>query len=143
MADRVTTRVLVNTPQQYAVHIVNVSDGTGETDVTKVTRANVGNALDGAVPDALELEKAFGTVSGFTNVFLEWDHATDDLLMAVGPGSFYFDPTFEGAISGFSKGGGDSDPRSAGGTGDILLTTTGAVSGATYDLTLLFRKNTV
>jgi hypothetical protein len=30
-----------------------------------------------------------------------------------------------------------SDPGSAGGTGDILLTAAGATTGATYDITLV------
>ncbi len=33
-----------------------------------------------------------------------------------------------------------ADPRSSGGTGDILLTTAGALSGATYDITIGFKK---
>jgi hypothetical protein len=33
-----------------------------------------------------------------------------------------------------------ADPRSSGGTGDLLLTTNGAVNGGTYDITLAVRK---
>jgi hypothetical protein len=42
---------------------------------------------------------------------------------------------------GYSRLAGLKDPRSAGGTGDILLTTAGTTSGQTYDITLWLRKN--
>lgn len=141
MADRVATHVFLNSAKQYGVHLTCVSDGTGENDVLKVDKSTL-TAADNAEPDALELEFVTAQVNGFTNVIIETDHTADDLILALGPGSICHDFTLAGMIKDFSSAGGLLDPRSTGGTGDIFLTSTGASSGATYDIALLFRKNT-
>ena len=76
-------------------------------------------------------------LQGFTSVRLLWDHDTDDKALELS-GSGYED--FRGD-SFLRTQKGLADPRTAGGTGDILLTTVGAVSGATYDITLWLVKS--
>jgi len=133
MADAVTTTVLRNDGQsnKYVVHLTSVSDGTGETAVIKVDISTLtvrgGEAGAPAVPCTYtSVEKIEYNVSGMT-VKLAWDHTTDDTIAALGDGS--------GCIS-FKREGGKVDPRSAGGTGDIVLTTTGHTLGDTYDIIL-------
>ena len=123
MADSVDSTVLLNGKRKYIVHLTNVSDGTGESSVAKVTKANLTN-LAGSIPGKLSVVSVRWNVGGFSSVKLYWDHtAPDEIMMLTGSGYECFDPPI-------------SDPGSAGGTGNIILTTAGAVVGAVYDITL-------
>lgn len=139
MADAVATHVICNTNTHYVVHLVNYSDGTGESAVVKVDKSTL-LATDGAEPAALEIEAVRWNVQGFTSVRILWDHTTDDLALALsGSGQEVFkmadnDPGYKAPF-------GLKDPRSTGGTGDILLTTAGTTAGNSYDITLWLRKN--
>jgi len=128
MADTVDTIVQFSGTRRYIVRLTNVSDGTGESGVTKVDISTLTNGK-GIAPTALNLESVQWSIQGFTSVSLFWDHTTDDEIVKLAAGNGYHD---------FSQAGVLKDPRSAGGTGDILLTTAGAVSGATYTITLSF-----
>lgn len=136
MSDAVTTTVLSNGPDRYAVHLTNISDGSGESAVAKVDKSGL-TAEDGGEPVSLDIEQVRWCIQGFTSVRLLWDHTTDDTALVLS-GSGYED--FRGD-SFLRSQMGLADPRSAGDTGDILLTTAGAVSGATYDITLWLRKS--
>ncbi len=139
MADAVTARVVLNTTYRYIVHLTNVSDGTGESAVIKADKSAL-VAPDGSEPASLDIEWVRWNVQGFTSVRLLWDHDTDDAALVLS-GSGYDD--FQGRIdpTDYNEGASVKDPRTAGGTGDILLTTAGNVSGATYDITLGLRKS--
>lgn len=137
MADTVTTRVLRNDGQsnKYVVHLTNVSDGVGEAAVVKVDISTlaVRDGIAGGptkVCTYTAIEKIEYNVNGMT-VTLAWDHTADDTIAVLGAAA--------GAVSGclsFEKEGGLVDPKSAGGTGDIVLTTTGQALGDTYDIKL-------
>lgn len=129
MADAVNVLVLNNSPHHYVVQLQNQSDGTGEAAVIKVDKSTL-TGPDGTEPSKLKLEKIKGNVNGM-QVRLLWDHDTDDELMTLGPGDYNLD---------FRDVGGLKDPASAGGTGDVLLTTNGHSAGDSYDITLYFRK---
>ena len=141
MADSVTNRTLMDTPTHVAVHLTNVSDGTGESAVVKIDKSAIGVASDGAEAASLDIVAIRWSINGFTDVRLLWDHTTDDLAMVL-TGSGYDDfttpPPGENQLV---RTGGLKDPRSTGATGDLLLTTTGAASGDTYDITIWCRKN--
>lgn len=143
MADAVTSNVVIESKNQYVIHLTNISDGTGESAVTKVDKSAIGVATDGLEANSLDIERIRWSIQGFTSVRLLWDHTTDDLAMVMCNGG-YEDYTGKfGEV--FEKTGtsGLLDPRSSGGTGDILLTTNGGSSGATYDITIWLRKNAV
>ena len=143
MADTVTTRVLLDSPQQYIVRLMSLSDGTGESAVSKVAKASIGLAADGAAADSLEIESVRWNIQGFACVTLLWDHTTDDVAYRL-CGSGYDEPgQLAGLVRNMTTTPGATDPRSSGGTGDILLTTTGAAANASYDITLVLRKATV
>lgn len=127
MADTVTTKVLSTGPRYSVVHLTNISDGTGESLVAKVDISTL-LLSNGLACTKTALKEAQWSIQGFTSVRLYWDHTTDDTLAVLGQGCGYFD---------FGELGNLPDPVSAGGTGDILLTTGGATSGATYDITLV------
>ncbi|MBX3504413.1 MAG: hypothetical protein KF895_02965 [Parvibaculum sp.] len=130
MADAVNTQALwaQTNGRRYAVRLTNRSDGTGESGVTKVDISTL-KTPKGETATWSVIDRIVGHVSGFNHVRLVWDHNTDDEI-AVLSGSFDLDFDVEGGLR---------DPRSAGGTGDILLTTNGAVNGASYDITIYLR----
>jgi hypothetical protein len=109
--------------------------GTGTYGVTVSGTVNsttvTGTLVNAAkVPfTKLMLVEAQWTISGFTSVRLLWDHTTDDLAEVL-TGNGWRDYSLSGPLA---------DPMSAGGTGNLLLTTTGNTSGSTYDLLLTLR----
>ena len=132
MVDTVSSAVLLKDVNRYVLHLTNVSDGTGESGVIKVDKSAmsiVGQSPAVAVGH-MAIDRIQGSVGGFTNVQLYWDHTADDLAVGLGAGTVDLD---------FREFGGVHDPESAGGTGDLLLTTAGATSGDTYSLTIELR----
>ena len=129
MADTVSTKVLQNDNYTYAIQIMNLCDGTGESNVVKTDKSGL-VAPDGAEPSALTLLSANWVVTGFTRVSLAWDHTTDiPILNMVGVGGVELEH-----LSGMKDPG-------TGGAGDVLLTTVGNVAGDTYSIVLVFRKD--
>lgn len=129
MADTVDSIVLFNGRRKRVVRLLNISDGTGEAAVIKVALSGI-TGPDGTPTTKTVIEEISWSVQGFTSVRLLWDHTTDDEIAALAAGNGYIN---------YKNAGGLVDPASTGGTGDILLTTAGAVSGATYDITLVIR----
>lgn len=127
MADAVTTNVLFNGNWKYAVRLTNRSDSTGETLVTKVDISTLVGP-NGKPVDYTGIIEIQWTIEGFTSVQLYWDHTTDDTIDILAPPNGY--RTYRDTTPLW-------DPRSAGGTGDILLSTFGAAANATYDITLI------
>lgn len=129
MADVVDQKTIFSGRKYHIVHRNNQSDGTGESGVTVVdisTLTNPANqACDYSVVDRIEY-----SVWGFNYIVLRWDHTTDDEI-AILSGSGCIDWTLMG---------GKVDPKTSGGTGDILLTTDGGADGSGYDLTLFIRQ---
>ena len=135
MADAVTSRVVSDSTDEYTIHLTNISDGTGESAVVKVDISTL-TASDGAVPVSLDILECRWAIQGFASVRILWG-TTSAVVALVLSGNGYDDfrgDTFNRAEHGLT------DPRTATGERDILLTTNGAVSGATYDITLRLRK---
>lgn len=131
MADSVTTQIVFNGSVRYVAHFTNISDGTGESNVLKIDKSGLTGPQPGVEPGALALDWIEYSIQGMSSVRLFWDHDTDDKIVILPTGSGYKD---------FRDVGRLQDPRSAGGPGDVLLTTNGQVSGGTYDITACFRK---
>lgn len=127
MADTVDTRVIRSGGRRHVVQLQNRSDGTGESAVTKVDISTL-LTVDGKVPTYSTIEKIKFTIEGMS-VRLNWDHTTpDEIATLVGQN-----------VLDWRDVGGITDPRSAGGTGDITLTTIGHTAGDTYDITIYMR----
>lgn len=129
MADTVDVKVVHNGTRRYVVHLTNISDGTGESVVVKVDVSTL-TGPNGIAPTYTAIEEIQWSIQGFTSVRLFWDATTDDEIAMLASGNGYLN---------FRPVGGLVDPKSSGTVGDILLTTAGAVSGATYDITLVLR----
>ena len=128
MADAVDTLVIRNSPREYAARFTNLSDGTGEAGVVKIDISTLTGPL-AVAPSAVKVLEIAWAMQGFTSIRLHWDHTTDDeiaILSGVGHRNY-------------ESEGGLMDPRSSGGTGDVLLTTEGEAAGATYDIAIRVR----
>jgi len=127
MADAVDVKTIHN-GRYFIVALQNRSDATGETNVTKV---DISTLTDRAGRTALycAVDRIEYSVFGMSHVRLNWDHTTPDEIATL----------FGQGVIDASGEGGRVDPRSAGGTGDILLSTIGAVAGGGYDMTLYLR----
>ncbi len=130
MAATVNTDVVSASQRAYAIHIQNKADGTGEE--SGVNKLNISDLVgpNGAAPTAVTLVAVEYDIQGFSSVQLFWDHNTDDEMVTLGKGQ---------NLKDWSALGGLKDPRTTGGTGDVLLTTVGDSATSTYDITLVFR----
>ena len=126
MADTVTSKVVFSGNRRYVVHLTNLSDGTGESGVTKVDKSTL-TGLNGAEPSSLVVEKIVYEAVGMS-VTLAWDH-TADVTIAVLQN--------DGTLC-WKDSGGLVDTGS-GGSGDIILTTAGHDAADSYDITLYLR----
>jgi len=129
MTDRVNTYVLENGPRNYVVRFTNESDGTGESAVTKVDISTLTGPDVNVAPTTLAIKEVQANVEGMNYVTVFYDATSDDEALVIPAGSYYkvFDPAF-------------NDPKSTGYTGDIKLTTDGAIDGGAYDITIKFVK---
>ena len=128
MADTVDALVVRNSPREYVVRLTNVSDATGESAVVKIDISTL-TGPQRIAPTAVSVQEISWKIQGFTSIRLFWDHTTDDEI-AILSGNGYIS---------YRESGGLMDPRTTGGTGDVLLTTAGAASAATYDITIAVR----
>jgi hypothetical protein len=138
MADSVTAAVLLDNNKQHVVHLTGISDGTGEAAVVKIDKSAIGVASDGAEAASLDIEFVQWNIFGYSYITLLWDHTTDDRAMVLaGVGQLDFSKLH---LMDRKHGGLLVDPRSSGGTGDLLLTTTGHDAGDAYDILIGVRK---
>ena len=129
MADTVDSLPIFSGTKRRVTRFTNVSDGTGESAVVKVDISTLIGPDGVNAPTYTAIDEIEWSIQGFTSVRLSWDHTTDDEIAVLsGVGSVSW-KDFGGAI----------DPKSSGGTGDIVFTTAGAVSGATYDISISYR----
>lgn len=122
MADAVVATIVEQGPQELVLRLNCISDGTGEASVVKIDRSTLKN-LAGVEPASLAIRKVRWCMQGFTSVQLKFDHTTDDVAYVL-------------SGNGVDEPNAMPDPASAGGTGDLLLTSIGAGATATYDITL-------
>lgn len=124
--DATTVRTLVNNKRDLVLLLTNVSDGTGETAAIKADLSAL-RLHNGEVPDHLTLVSAHWTISGFQLVKLAFDHDADDVAAVLG--------CQQGKLC-LKDVGGLQDPQSAGGTGDLVLTTGPVAAGITGTYTI-------
>lgn len=122
MVDAVTSQTLVDGPRNAVMKFTNISDGSGESAVTKVDVS----ALSGA-PDEVRIDRIdYSTIGMGVNVL--WDADSDVVAFVLPSGG---DGTFD-----FESFGGVTNNAGTGVTGDIKFTTVGATSGDTYTVVL-------
>lgn len=119
MADAVTTQVLFSGTKILIVKLTNISDGTGESAVTKVAASTYGTNL--------RIMKIHYSTDGMA-VRILWD-ATSDVVAWLVPNS-------QSDSLDFTSFGGIANNAGSGVTGDIQFTTVGHTSGDTYSIIL-------
>lgn len=130
MADAV--KVTITDSAQYVkAHMTCISDGTGETAVQKIARASYN--IEGRTIQKFGLVYVRWAMQGFSSVRLLFDHTADDVCMVLSNNGYDEDP--DGYIDPNTSG-----DAVTGTVGDVILTSVGAASGATYDITAVYRK---
>lgn len=130
MADAVATTVLSESAVHYEALFTNISDGTGESAVTKIDVS----ALTPACAEVDILWMWFSTDGMAVRVL--FDATTDTvgwLVPANQTGLIDFQKTFKGGLRNNSG---------TGKTGDVQVTTVGHSVGDTYSIILHCRKRT-
>jgi len=137
MADTVTTQTLKDSASTWAVKLTNVSDGTGEAGVVKVS-ANTLIASDGGSTQRLSINKIFWNVARGTSslqdprVTLAWRGTSNSTIVTLtGSGTLDLTTNLQAPLT---------NNAGAGANGDILLTTTGFTASAGYTVVLEGKK---
>ena len=137
MADTVTSQTLKDSASTWAVKLTNVSDGTGETGVVKVS-ANTLVASDGGSTQRLSINKLFWNVARGTSslqdprVTLLWRGTSNTTIVTLtGSGTLDLTTNLQAPLT---------NNAGAGANGDILLTTTGFTASAGYTVILEGKK---
>lgn len=128
MADVITTNTIFDGDKVLELNITNKSDGTGQTNEVFVDASNF-TSHEEPVTHFL-VEEIQWSSQGFDFIELAFDADTDvpfDLLSANG-------------YKNYKDSGGIVDPKGAGFTGDIIVTTIGPTLTASYDITIRLIK---
>ena len=128
MADAVVVTTTFESKSELEIVMTNISDGTGESAVTKVDVSALTPACDEV--DLLEVESATDGMA----VRLLWDADTDTVAALL--------PANQHVLIDFRKSarGALRNNSSTGKTGDVKLTTVGHTLGDTYWIRARFRK---
>jgi hypothetical protein len=138
MADAVTTQVLKDHASAWAVKLTNISDGTGEVNVKKVTANSLIATNGDNSTQRLTITKLFWSVGAGTSSLLSprvtilWNGASSNTVAVTLTGSGYWD-LVTGGQSPLINNANNA-------TGDILLSTVGFTANAAYTVILEGKK---
>ncbi len=137
MADTVTSQTLKDSASTWAVKLTNISDGTGEAGVVKVS-ANTLVASNGGSTQRLSINKIFWNVARGTSslqdprVTLTWRGTSNTTIVTLtGSGTLDLTTNLQAPLT---------NNAGAGANGDILLTTTGFTASAGYTVIVEGKK---
>ena len=132
MADAVASQIIVDGSSFVAIKLTNISDGTGETAVTKVdVSALEADSRTGQSCTAVNIERIWWQCIGM-KVRILFDADTDVMAIELGEN--------QSGNHDYSIFGGLTNNAGTGKTGDVKFTTVGASSGDTYTVILYLRK---
>jgi len=127
MADAVTTQTLMDGERMAIMKFTNISDGTGESAVTKVNVANLTKSGSGLACTGVIVNKITSVCHGL-EVRMYWDATTDV--------PFFLSTINTNYENDFSSIGGITNNSGAGKNGNILFSTADASAGDTYTVVL-------
>ena len=127
MADAVTSQTLLDGERLAIMKFTNISDGTGETAVTKVNVANLARNAAGLACTGVAVTKITSVCHGM-EVRMYWDATTDV--------PFFMSTINTNYENDFSSFGGITNNSGAGKNGNIVFSTADASSGDTYTVVL-------
>ena len=132
MADAVASQIIVDGPSFVAIKQTNISDGTGESAVTKVdVSALEADSRTGLSCTDVNIERIWWQCIGM-KVRILFDADTDVMAIELGEN--------QSGNHDYSIFGGLTNNAGTGKTGDVKFTTVGASSGDTYTVILYLRK---
>jgi len=132
MADAVASQTIVDGPSFVALKLTNISDGTGESAVTKVdVSALEADSRTGLSCTDVNIERIWWQCIGM-KVRILFDADTDVMAIELGEN--------QSGNHDYSIFGGLVNNAGTGKTGDVKFTTVGASSGDTYTVILYLRK---
>ena len=132
MADAVASQIIVDGSSFVAIKLTNISDGTGETAVTKVdVSALEADSRTGQSCTDVNIERIWWQCIGMKERIL-FDADTDVMAIELGEN--------QSGNHDYSIFGGLTNNAGTGKTGDVKFTTVGASSGDTYTVILYLRK---
>lgn len=139
MADTVTSALVAQTKTHYAIHLTGISDGSGESNITKIDKSTLTD-FNGVEPAALDLDQIWWAVQGYASIVFKWQHTSDVTMVALPSGIGYLDFRCHAEMGiGLYESGGLKD-SGTGSTGDVRLTSNGATATSTYDIFAIFKK---
>jgi Ethanolamine utilization protein EutJ (predicted chaperonin) len=132
MADAVTSQTLLDGERLAIMKFTNISDGTGETAVTKVNVANLAPSASGKACTGVVVNKITSVCHGM-EVRMLWDATTDV--------PFFLAAVNTNFMNDFSTIGGITNNSGVGKNGNILFSTSDATTGDTYTVVLEMVKS--
>jgi len=131
MADAVTSQTLADGPKYAVMKFTNVSDGTGESAVTKVDVSALASSADGDACSGVVIERIWWQCIGM-KVQILWDATSDQFCIELGEN--------QSGNHDYTIFGGLTNNAGAGKNGDVKFTTVGATAADTYTVILYLRK---
>jgi hypothetical protein len=131
MADAVTSQTLIDGPAHAVMKFTNVSDGTGESAVTKVDVSALEADQNGLACSGVVIERIWWQCIGM-KVKILWDASSDAFCIELGEN--------QSGNHDYTLFGGLPNNAGSGKTGDVNFTTVGHTSADTYTIILYMRK---
>jgi len=132
MADAVATQILFDGERTAIMKFTNISDGTGETKVTKVDVSTLTPSSFDKACDGVTITKIHAMTHGM-EVDMYWDATTDVFITSVPQQQMY--------SMDLTQFGGLWNNAGAGKNGDVLFSTRDASAGDTYMIILEMVKS--
>jgi hypothetical protein len=132
MADAVTSQTLLDGERLAIMKFTNISDGTGETAVTKVNVASLTPSASGKACTGVTVNKITSVCHGL-EVRMYWDATTDV--------PFFLSTINTNYENDFSRIGGITNNSGVGKNGNIVFSTSDASAGDTYTVVLEMVKS--
>ena len=133
MADAVASQTIVDGSSYVAIKLTNISDGTGESAVTKIdVSALEADSRTGLSCTDVNIDRIWWQCIGM-KVRILFDADTDVMAIELGEN--------QSGHHDYSEFGGLKNNAGSGVTGDIDFTTVGHSSADTYTVILMMRKN--
>jgi len=132
MADSVTSQTLLDGERLAIMKFTSISDGTGETAVTKVNVSTLTASNSGKACTGVTVTKITSVCHGM-EVRMYWDASTDV--------PFFLATVNTNYENDFSNFGGITNNSGTGKNGNIVFSTSDASSGDTYTIVLEMVKS--
>ena len=132
MADAVTSQTLLDGERLAIMKFTNISDGTGESAVTKVNVSALARSNSGLACTGVTINKITSVCHGM-EVRMYWDATTDV--------PFFLATVNTNYENDFSKIGGITNNAGAGKNGNVVFSTSDQTAGDTYTVVLEMVKS--